>query len=372
MGEGQQDMHSIASEINEQEGILNTTTYEIYKAINRNLNVFESDAAGTRTTYLGIEFDNLLYLIEKFVEEIEKGKKAFSSDFNKHGCMKHLELAKYFLMMNAFSALYCPSKIYSPHVDLFFVTFRIKYGDMIGDFSKNPDAYSGLFNKKEGEYFNQFIEEIYEMTLQRIFKRKLYARMEAFRRGHSSSNGYLDALFERYARLLVLRIDFGFRTENPQLPHTVGLLDAQEHLSRFLNNKRGKKLYTNLKGYIWRLEYGKEKGYHFHLFFLFDGSKAHKDEYLANEIGADWIKITSGKGIYHNCNAHKQRYKRLGIGMISHDEEEKRRNLLEVLAYMHKEDQTLREKYTDKTHGWGRGAMPQKRTAANGRPRTKQ
>ena len=55
--------------------------------------------------------------------------------------------------------------------------------------------------------------------------------------------------------------------------------------------------------------------------------------------------------------------------MIAHDDEEKRRNQLEVLAYLYKEDQTLREKHIEKTHGWGRGAMPSKIASGLGRPR---
>ncbi len=364
-------MHSMAFEVSKQEASFNPNTDEIYKEIDRNLHVFESDAGGTTTTYYSMEFDNPLYLIEKLVEEIEKGRKAFSTALDKRGCMKPLALAKYFSMMNRFLSLYSASKVYTPHIDLFFETFMIKHGVMPPDFSTNPDAYSSLFKMKEGEFFNQLIEEISDMASQRTFKRKLYARTEAINRGLASAVEYLNALYDRYARLLVLRVDFGFRTENPLLPHTVGLLEAQENLARFFNNKRSKKLYTNLVGYIWRLEYGKEKGYHFHLFFFFDGSKAHKDEYLASEIGADWIDVTGGKGIYYNCNAHKQKYKRLGIGMISHDDKEMRQTLLDVLAYMHKEDQTLREKHTDKTHGWGRGTMPRPRMGMLGKPRRK-
>jgi hypothetical protein len=138
---------------------------------------------------------------------------------------------------------------------------------------------------------------------------------------------------------------------------------------RFLNNRRGKALYSNLKGYIWRLEYGKQKGHHFHLFFFFDGSKVHKDEHLANLIGKDWIKVTNGEGGYHNCNANKQNYKHVGIGMISHGDTEKRLILLDVVAYMHKQDQILREKYSDKIHCWGRGEVPTNRRSPAGRPR---
>lgn len=362
-------VRSVASECSTPRYLANATTCEVYKEIARNSHIFDAEVEGMRKTFISPDFGNGFYLIEKFVEEIAKGGKAFAAHPNQRGCMQPLALAKDLRKMNSLLALYSPSKIYSPHVDLFFETFVIKHGLMPGFFSENPDEYFDFFKKTQGQFFNQLINEIFVIASQRAFKRKLYRRKEAIKRGYASGRSYLDALYERYARLLVLRVDFGFRTGDPRLPHIVELLEAQNYLVRFLNNKRGKKLYANLTGYLWRLEYGKEKGYHFHLFFFFDGSKAHKDEHLASEIGADWIRVTDGKGIYHNCNAHKQRYKRLGIGMISHDDEEKRRNLLEVLAYMHKEDQTLREKHADKTHGWGRGAMPRPRSNLSGRPR---
>lgn len=371
MNEIKNDGHNIPPAIREQGESLNKTTFQIHKTIDWNSNVFKADSGDHALTYAGPELGNRLYMIEKFVEEVKKGGKAFSTKPTSRGLMRPLALAKYLGMMSAFLTLHSPTKIYSPHVELFFDTLVTKYGLEPDDFNGNPDAHSPLFKMKQGEFLNRLIEDISKMTSQRAFKRKLYARTEAINRGHSSAKKYLNALHERYARLLVLRIDFGFRTSDPVLPHPVGLLEAQDYLARFFNNKRGKSLYSNLKGYIWRLEYGKQKGYHFHLFFLFDGSKAHKDEFLANEIGADWTKVTDGKGIYHNCNAHKQSYKRLGIGMIAHDDEEKRRNLLEVLEYMYKEDQTLREKHADKTHGWGRGAMPMPPQLGLGRPRKK-
>lgn len=371
MDETTNSMNNATPALIPHDHLLGQTTQQIYKAIDANSNIFEADYRDETVTYIGNEFGDRLYMVEKFGEEIQKGRKGFSTKLTEQGHMKPLALAKYLKMMNSFLSLHSFSKIYSPQVELFFDILVIKYGLIPGDFKDSPNVYSSLFKMKQGEFFNKLIEEILHMTSQRGFKRKVYARVDSINKGYLSAKGYLDVLYERYARLLVLRIDFGFRTSDAALPHTVSLLEAQEHLARFLNNKRGKTLYKNLKGYIWRLEYGKQKGYHFHLFFFFDGSKAHKDEFLANEIGADWIKVTDGKGIYHNCNAHKQSYKRLGIGMISHDDEEKRRNLLEVLAYMHKEDQTLREKFSDKTHGWGRGAMPRPPQHGLGRPRKK-
>jgi hypothetical protein len=341
---------------------------QLYEEIDWNENSFNGVADGIAHFYIAEGKGDCLYLIEEFVEEIAKGKRGFSKETCRRGLFKSLELSKYFPMMNTFLRLYSPSKIYSPHIDLFYSVCITNYGLMSGDFNK-PSTYSSTFRKREGEFFNQLIQEIFLLSSKREFKRKQYARDDAVKRGYASALKYVNALFERYSRLLVLRIDFGFRTINPARPHPLGLQDAQTHFAHFLNNKRGKKIYASLKGYIWRLEYGKQKGYHYHLFFFFDGSKVHKDEYLANLIGGDWDMISNGEGIYYNCNAHKQNYKRLGIGMISHFEEEKRRILLEVLAYMHKQDQTLREKHSEKTHSWGRGEMPTQKKTSVGRPR---
>lgn len=41
-------------------------------------------------------------------------------------------------------------------------------------------------------------------------------------------------------------------------------------------------------GYVWKLEYGPEKGYHMHLLVFFDGSMVRKDQALAYLIGKYW------------------------------------------------------------------------------------
>lgn len=369
MEEPKLDMQAKYATEQSHEDPLKATMPQLYAEIDANANIFTSEAGGQQQTYIGTEYGNLLYMIERFVERVIDGERAFSSEVTVRGNMKHLALAKYFGLINGFLAQHSITKIYSPHVDLFFDVFVVKHGLVPGDFSRNPDRFVSAYRKKEGEFFDQLIAEIFSQGTQRAFKRRLYARTDVIDRGLASATEYLDCLYEHYSRILVLRIDFGFRTETPMAPHPVILKEAQEHLARFMNNRRGKTLYASMVGYIWRLEYGKEKGYHYHLFFFFDGAKVRKDEYIANEIGADWIKVTDGKGIFYNCNAHKQKYKRLGIGMISHDDLEKRANLLAVLEYMYKEDQALREKHVEKTHGWGRGIPPRKTKRAVGRPR---
>jgi hypothetical protein len=150
------------------------------------------------------------------------------------------------------------------------------------------------------------------------------------------------------------------------------LEDAQRDLNHIFNNMRGNKLFAALVGYIWKLEYGEEKGIHIHFIFFFDGSKVHKDAYLAKLIGEYWRKriVKYDRGIYHNCNMNKNFYKRCGIGMVSHDDLVKRAHLLDAVKYLTKKDQYLRYKPGKKCRAFGKGNMPPERDEGGpGRPR---
>ena len=61
-------------------------------------------------------------------------------------------------------------------------------------------------------------------------------------------------------------------------------------------------------------------------------------------IGEHWKNsVTEGRGRFYNCNANKQRYKNVGIGMISYDQSDR----IDVLknkvgAYLTKVDYWVR------------------------------
>jgi hypothetical protein len=88
-----------------------------------------------------------------------------------------------------------------------------------------------------------------------------------------------------------------------------------------------------------------------------------------------------GRGGYWNCNAEKSRYKRLGIGMIEHDDQQKREVLLrDVISYLAKTDQQLRssklssdqndqDAAKDQLRLFVTGQIPQKRVGKAGRKR---
>lgn len=234
---------------------------------------------------------------------------------------------------------------------------------------KEPSDFSSRHKKTGAEMFNDLIGAIAEKAGTSEFKKKVYSREYNAVRNFNSASKYVSDLFLRYSRLLVVRVDFGFKTEDPMQPHSVTITEAQTFLARFLNSRRGNSIFSDLKGYIWKLETGKEKGYHFHFVLFFGGDKVRKDEYYGKMIGEYWCKVTNGVGIYHNCNANKQKYRRCGIGMIDHSDTEMRENLLYAIKYLFKKEQYLREKFNSKTRVFGRGETPSQRISRAGRPR---
>lgn len=98
---------------------------------------------------------------------------------------------------------------------------------------------------------------------------------------------------------------------------------------------------------------------HFHLIVFYKGSKRCKDVYLVKALGEYWEKITDNRGNYWNCNANKDDYWRLGIGMLARDDAEKRKILTEdVVSYLVKSEQSLRAKKLGKGKCFVRGIMP--------------
>jgi hypothetical protein len=176
---------------------------------------------------------------------------------------------------------------------------------------------------------------------------------------------------------LVLRLDLTYRKDvDTQFLHEVEIrekywqaLQDREHLFR---NTRSNSIFDNMVGYIWKLEPGELKDWHYHFFFLFNGSQVREDISRADMIGEYWQKvITQGRGIYYNCNAHKDKYKRCGIGMINHYDMELIANLKnEAAPYLAKtgDYMSVCKQDIDIGRTFGKGIVKAK-TDNRGRPR---
>lgn len=157
----------------------------------------------------------------------------------------------------------------------------------------------------------------------------------------------LDGLRRRYSKLLVLRVDFEyFSTYCPGVGfrgQVMTLDEAKAHRDKLLKYLRKGPYGKHLAGYMWKMEYGFEKGYHFHVAIFFDGQRVAKDIVLADVLGKYWKnEVTEGKGMYFNCNKCKEDYERCGIGMVNRRDDVKWSYLEEAMRYLTKVDLYLR------------------------------
>jgi len=182
-----------------------------------------------------------------------------------------------------------------------------------------------------------------------------------------STKEYVDELQNKYSKLCVVRLDFGYKK-----PHsdTIVLGEANDDLNKMLNNRRCKpSIFKDQVGYICKKEYTKDKGMHIHAVFFYNGNKIKKDDYKAKQIGEYWQnEITQDKGTFHSC--HRNKYEHNGIGMLEHNDREKRKNLDKAISYLCKEDYQELKKANKKDRAFTRGIVSKKKST-RGRPRKK-
>lgn len=179
---------------------------------------------------------------------------------------------------------------------------------------------------------------------------------------YQSLKNYLDYQFDTRSRLLVVRLDLGF------LFGSLGQNDAssaRDYFQRLMNNKRNLSITKTMIGYAWSMEFGADKGFHFHCIFLFDGARSMYDQKLGHALGQYWIeKITHGTGTYYCSNDDKEKFEAeglLGIGMIHRHDYDKRNNLLGIASYLVKEDpllSTVLPEGDKRFRTFGKGEMP--------------
>lgn len=336
---------------------------EIYKSIAVHSAFSEVNETGEVVGFVEDEayrsFIGYLVRIEEFVSDVLSDKDpGFRIEQRGYGkpLLRKLPLSKYYhSVIDLYNRGYRPDFEFSPYVDLFFCCCAVLELEKEG--FTDPQDYSSS-PKKQYELYNELLDLIRAEATKPDFKKKTRRGRENSLRNYRSASEYVDALFQYCdKRLLVLRIDFSYQQE---VAKDVTVEEANEDMDHFLNNRRGNStLFKGWVGYIRKLEWGPDKGLHFHLIIFFKGSMRYQDEYIAKIIGEYWKKITNGRGIYWNCNANKDKYWRLGVGMVRQDDVEKRKILLEdVLRYLIKPEQYLRAKKLGKGRAFVRGVMP--------------
>ena len=206
------------------------------------------------------------------------------------------------------------------------------------------------------------IEEILSNFMRELRSPHHQKRLRNLRRSElrnsTSIKSYVDELFAKHAKLLVVRVDFHFRD-------SVTIEEAQEEREWYLRSV--KREYKSLVGYVWKLEYGKHREYHYHIAFFFNGNQVQNDIRLGRLLGEAWKA-----GSYHNCNADKRKYEEwgtCGIGEVHWNDSSKRGRLLDnALNYLLKMDERLLATMFERSRSVGKMEVPH-RSRKGGRPR---
>ncbi|MFU1980270.1 inovirus-type Gp2 protein [Bordetella hinzii] len=219
------------------------------------------------------------------------------------------------------------------------------------------------------DILNRLVENIRREATAQAFQQRRDRIKANIRHNLRSLNKYVHDLMRRWARLLVIRLDTGYRKgvplQGPRPDATAMIQQARQHREEFLRCLRRR--YPALLGYAWKFEHGITKGPHYHWLLFFDASQVRADITLGDELGQLWKgPITGWIGTYFNCN--REHYHRRGIGTIHYSDAQSIMALKDyVLPYLVKPEYYLRPKGRARTYD--RGQLPKQAPKKRGRPR---
>ena len=221
------------------------------------------------------------------------------------------------------------------------------------------------FVERKVNAINNIIEHIRTVGKSSEFSKVVQEYQRGAKKNYQSGKRYISGLFLKYAKLLVVRIDLSYKQGM-----SIDIDTAIRHREKFFTLARTNPIFKEMVGYIWKLEYGLAKGYHYHVILIFDGSKVRADVSYAMRVGQFWIDdITDKKGLYYNCNAVKMKYQTCGIGLISYRDKEKLNGLDAALKYMTFRDKFIKVKTGRVRRSFGKGCVIGPSPTLRGRPR---
>ena len=150
-----------------------------------------------------------------------------------------------------------------------------------------------------------------------------------------------------YSKVLILRLDLEYLSiYGPGAgfhAHPISFEIARCHRDQFLAYLRTGPFAEHLVGYIWKMEYGFEKGYHTHYVIALNAQKVCRDILIAHMLGMYWKHtITAQAGMFWNCNKNKESYDQCYLGMLTRKEAAKWELLGEKVRYLTKVDHYIR------------------------------
>lgn len=292
---------------------------------------------------VSILIEKLVLTIQKYERPIHRHEQGLKQYFN------HIEQ-----MLSLFDGNHDYS--YSPHLLVFREAVQ-DVGVQFGPFGL--DSYDEDTDRPRNtvQTLSALAERIRLLTRRQKYRRVQYDQRQQAKDLQRELRGYVDEMFSRHARLLVVRVNLYYRAAAQARLRVEHVFDD---LDKLIKERRYSAIFDYEIGYICAIEQGNSpgirrehdderkdrhgRGFHVHAAFFFDGSKVRGDVFKASQIGELWQQITRARGCYDSCN-HNKKVKhgdRLGVGMIHRDGWVRRENLYNVLDYLAKDDQHLR------------------------------
>ncbi|WP_428827181.1 inovirus-type Gp2 protein [Azonexus sp. IMCC34842] len=261
---------------------------------------------------------------------------------------------------------------FSPALEVFAESCRKFFVSEYLDVIDGNRVRDKRFHKSKIDRLNRFYWYLKNALDNPLVRRKNSDLVQEIKNNTREFLSYIDGLFKAYSRLVVVRVDLEYREEFKPT-----LAEAINDLGRLFKNNRNNKIFSDLRGYVVKIEYGVCTGYHFHTLMFFDGSKRanHTDVYIGEQLTNYWnTTITKGRGRAHNVNRDKSKYAKvgcLGIGTVHAIDTLRINNLKNIVRYFCKKEQYCRPHGEPKFKTIRKGLKPSWVGAKPGRPRKK-
>ena len=172
--------------------------------------------------------------------------------------------------------------------------------------------------------------------------------------------GYALDLKEIYPKLMVIRVDFGYKqaVSRTNLP-LQRIEDDWEQLLWYIKIKFS----DSFAGYAVKFEHGESKGLHAHSVFFLNGNVVRTDARIARIFGEYWeSEVTQGLGVHFNCNTsdYKATLKVCGLGTFTGQEPAFRDGMWIIADYLSKPDVMVRLMLPERTKIFRRSSLSER------------
>ncbi|HII3142847.1 TPA: rolling circle replication-associated protein [Citrobacter braakii] len=145
---------------------------------------------------------------------------------------------------------------------------------------------------------------------------------------------HVDNLFNKFSKLILLRIDFAYLSYSPEFTQQDihGLCADMVQLENALKDIHG------IAGYLWVTEYGDNHRHHVHSAIFINAQLRNKAWPVFQEIAECWHRITDAEGYAHRCTPQRH-YKVRGEEVTEYNDNEGINAMKYILSYLAKTEQ---------------------------------